>query len=61
MPNCSYCKTAIPIGTGKMFVKNDGSIFYFCSRKCEVGLLKLKRNPRNVNWIRKKVKTEAKK
>ncbi|MFZ3077092.1 MAG: 50S ribosomal protein L24e [Candidatus Aenigmatarchaeota archaeon] len=60
MPNCSYCKMAIPIGTGKMFVKNDGSIFYFCSRKCEVGMVKMKRNPRKVGWIRKK-KTEAKK
>ncbi len=55
MVNCSYCKTAIPAGTGKMLVKNDGSILYFCSRKCEAGM-RMKRNPRKVNWIRKKVK-----
>lgn len=29
------CKTNMPRGTGKMFVKNDGRIFYFCSSKCQ--------------------------
>lgn len=37
-------------GTGKMFVKNDGTIFYFCSSKCEKNMLKLKRIPRKVKW-----------
>jgi len=23
-------------GTGKMFVKNDGTVYYWCSRRCEV-------------------------
>ena len=43
-------------GTGKMFVWNSGKLDYFCSSKCEKNRLKLKRNPRKVNWIRKKVK-----
>ena len=32
---CSFCDINIQRGTGKMFVKTDGSIFYFCSSKCE--------------------------
>ncbi|MBU1120306.1 50S ribosomal protein L24e, partial [Candidatus Micrarchaeota archaeon] len=37
-------------GSGKIFVKKEGNIFSFCSKKCEKNLLKLKRNPRNVKW-----------
>lgn len=32
---CTFCNKTIPKGTGKMFVKNDGSIYYWCSSKCE--------------------------
>ncbi|MDD3406863.1 MAG: 50S ribosomal protein L24e, partial [Methanomicrobium sp.] len=32
---CSFCGEQIEPGTGKMFVKKDGSIFYFCSSKCQ--------------------------
>ena len=37
-------------GTGKMYVKTDGKIFYFCSMKCEKNMLKLKRKPRHTRW-----------
>ena len=37
-------------GTGKMYVKTDGKIFYFCSMKCEKNMLKLKRKPRETTW-----------
>ncbi|MFQ6051902.1 MAG: 50S ribosomal protein L24e [Candidatus Hydrothermarchaeota archaeon] len=47
---CSFCKNDMKPGTGKMFVKNDGTIFYFCSSKCEKNMLKLKRIPRKVKW-----------
>lgn len=47
---CSFCSFEIPSGTGKMFVKKDGKIFYFCSTKCEKNMLKLGRKPRNVRW-----------
>ncbi|MCD6371464.1 MAG: 50S ribosomal protein L24e [Candidatus Aenigmarchaeota archaeon] len=40
MYKCSYCNKEIPKGKGKMFVKNDGSIFYFCSKKCEAHFLR---------------------
>ena len=26
---CTFCNSNIPKGTGKMFVKNTGEIFYF--------------------------------
>ncbi len=49
---CSFCGREIEIGTGKMFVKRDGKIFYFCSRKCEKNMLELKRNPRKLKWTK---------
>ncbi|MFH1409901.1 MAG: 50S ribosomal protein L24e [Nanoarchaeota archaeon] len=50
---CSFCKQSIPAGTGKMFVKKDGKLFYFCSMKCEKNLLKLRRKPRETAWVAK--------
>ena len=47
---CSFCGTNIERGTGKMLAKNDASIIYFCSNKCEKNLLKLNRNPRKFKW-----------
>lgn len=52
---CSFCKNNIEQGTGKMFVKNTGEIFYFCSSKCEKNS-NLGRIPRKVKWIKKKKK-----
>ncbi|MBR9700932.1 hypothetical protein GOV11_03645 [Candidatus Woesearchaeota archaeon] len=52
MARCTFCGTEIPFGTGKMFVKKDAKILWFCSRKCEKNLLVLKRNPRNFGWTR---------
>jgi len=56
---CSFCGDEIEPGTGKMFVKKDGAIFYFCSSKCERNQLKLGRVPRRVKWTKRYVK-EAK-
>lgn len=47
---CSFCGENIEPGTGKMFIKKDGTIFHFCSSKCEKNLLKLKRTPKNLKW-----------
>jgi large subunit ribosomal protein L24e len=47
---CSFCKKEIPGGTGKLYAKTDGKIFYFCSSKCEKNLLKLGRKPRKTTW-----------
>lgn len=53
---CSFCRNSIPPGTGKMFVKKDGTIYYFCSSKCEKNAM-LGRNPARVKWVRKKWKS----
>jgi len=50
MIKCSFCGFEVEKGTGKMFVKTDSTIFYFCSMKCEKNMLKLRRIPRNVKW-----------
>lgn len=50
MVNCTFCGIAIPRGTGKMFVKVDGKILYFCSTKCEKNNNKLGRKARNFKW-----------
>jgi large subunit ribosomal protein L24e len=38
-------------GRGKMFVKADGKIFYFCNSKCEKNW-KMKREGKKVGWTR---------
>lgn len=47
---CSFCGAKIELGTGKMYVRRDGSVLYFDSSKCEKNSLKLKREPRRVRW-----------
>lgn len=58
---CSFCNREIEPGTGKMFVKRDGTIFHFCSSKCEKNMLKLGRLPRKVKWLVKQKKVEEQK
>lgn len=50
MVKCSFCGAEVERGTGVMFVKADGTTYYYCSRKCEKNMLKLGRIPRNVRW-----------
>ncbi|MEA2089890.1 MAG: 50S ribosomal protein L24e [Thermoproteota archaeon] len=49
---CSFCGHDFPPGTGLMYVKNDGSILWFCSKKCRINSLKLKRDPRKLRWTK---------
>lgn len=56
MTKCTFCKKEMEKGTGKMYVKNDGKILYFCSNKCEKNMLKLKRKPTSQAWVTKKRK-----
>ena len=49
---CSYCGGDIHPGTGTTFVKNDGSIFQFCTRKCRKLKLKFKKPARKVRWTK---------
>lgn len=50
---CTFCGKNIKKGTGKIYVKKDGKIFYFCSSKCEKNMIKLGRKPVNVGWTEK--------
>lgn len=52
---CSYCKKLMPNGTGKLFVRKDGTIYYLCSSKCQNNM-KLGRLPRKLSWIKKNKK-----
>uniref|UniRef100_A0A7C3RG71 Large ribosomal subunit protein eL24 n=1 Tax=Archaeoglobus fulgidus TaxID=2234 RepID=A0A7C3RG71_ARCFL len=49
---CSFCGYEIEPGTGKMYVRRDGRVLYFCSGKCEKNMLKLKRKPRKLKWTK---------
>ncbi len=51
--NCSFCGNDIEPGTGKIFVKRDGTVLNFCKNKCQKNMLKLKRVPRRVRWSKK--------
>jgi len=47
------CNPVIEPGTGKMFVKKDGTVYYFCKSKCQNNF-RLKRVPRKTEWARKR-------
>ncbi|MGQ9461147.1 MAG: 50S ribosomal protein L24e [Candidatus Bathyarchaeaceae archaeon] len=49
---CSFCGHEFPHGTGIMYVRNDGTILWFCSNKCRKSSLKLKRDARKVRWTK---------
>jgi len=53
MSKCSFCNKKFEQGTGKMFVKTTGKIFFFCSSKCEKNFI-LGRNPKRLGWTKKK-------
>nr|CBH38763.1 50S ribosomal protein L24e [uncultured archaeon]CBH39857.1 50S ribosomal protein L24e [uncultured archaeon] len=50
---CSFCDLPIEQGRGMMYVKRDGTVFYFCSSKCERNMIKLRRKRRKVRWAAK--------
>ena len=48
--SCSFCGNEIEPGTGKMFIRKDGTVFLFCSHKCQANMLHLGRVPRWTPW-----------
>lgn len=50
---CSFCGHPIARGTGMLYVRTDGSILRFCSRKCRISQVEHKRNPRKLKWTTK--------
>jgi large subunit ribosomal protein L24e len=49
---CSFCGNDVEPGTGKMFIRRDGTVHFFCSSKCERNLLNLGRVPRWTRWTK---------
>ncbi len=49
---CSFCGNEIEPGTGKIFVKKDGTVLYFCKGKCKINMLDLGRIPRRIKWTK---------
>ncbi|MEM4263694.1 MAG: 50S ribosomal protein L24e [Candidatus Woesearchaeota archaeon] len=60
MAKCSVCGCDILPGTGIMFVKNDGKILWYCSKKCDKTMNKLGRKTSKMKWITKKKKIAKK-
>ena len=51
--HCSFCGTNFKTGVGKMFVKNDGTIYYWDSSKCERNQM-MGRSKAKLKWARSK-------
>ena len=49
---CSYCGNPLEPGTGKMFVRRDGTVLLFDRKRCQVSMLKHGRVARYVKWTR---------
>ena len=56
---CSFCGNEMEPGTGKMFIRRDGTVFFFCASKCERNLLHLRRVPRTIRWTRIAMQAKA--
>lgn len=48
--NCNFCGAAIEVGTGKMYIRKDGTVLHFDSSKCQRNQVGLGRINRNVRW-----------
>jgi large subunit ribosomal protein L24e len=52
MAKCTFCGEDIKKGTGLIYVKKEGKILNFCSKKCEKNMLKLNRKPITIKWTK---------
>ncbi len=50
MAKCHFCGKEIKKGTGLLYVKKNGTTFYFCCSKCFRNCIKLGREGRKVKW-----------
>ncbi|HLD12224.1 MAG TPA: 50S ribosomal protein L24e [Candidatus Nanoarchaeia archaeon] len=57
---CSFCGNELEPGTGKMFIKDDGRISFFCSSKCEKNT-NMGRKPLRTKWTTRYEKGTVKK
>ncbi len=47
---CMFCSRLVEKGRGLIFVRKDGKMLEYCSKKCEANALKLKRDPEKKKW-----------
>ena len=57
---CSFCGEPVARGRGKLFVRNDGRMFNFCSSKCHINF-RLGRDAKKVRWTKAWSELKAKK
>lgn len=50
---CSFCGKEFMQGRGILFVKKDGTLLWFCSRKCKMSMIDFQRDPRKYKWTEK--------
>lgn len=50
MTSCSFCGGEVTPGTGKMYIKRDGTVLHFCKAKCQRNQVGLGRVNRHVGW-----------
>ena len=58
MPRCSFCGLDLAKGTGLMYVTKEGTLYYFCSSKCEKNTIKLGRSGKEHKWTTRYKKGE---
>ncbi len=54
---CTFCSANIAKGTGKMFVKKTGEIFYFDKSKCEKNFF-MGREKKKLKWTKTEKKSK---
>jgi len=47
---CSFCGDEFPAGTGIMYVRNDGTVLWYCSSKCRKSSVDMRRDSRRLKW-----------
>lgn len=52
MALCSFCGKELNPGSGKMYVKKDGKVFYYCSSKCQTTHVDRKYKARLTPWAK---------
>ncbi len=56
---CAFCGNEIEPGTGRMYVKVDGTAFNFCKNKCLKNMIELHRVPRKTTWTQPYARDKA--
>jgi len=57
--NCSFCGNAIEPGTGKMYIRKDGTVYNFCCNKCKKNSVDLGRVSRRTRWTTRYAELKA--